>query len=434
MPKWYYAEPTGSVIRTLRELKGSPLLPNLQSVYWTAKDISGPSFDTLRSLFTANLTSLDLVCVRSGDRLPEDVLIALAVHCPRLQRFHLQIPLDILDTDSLSSVLRYHLSALPQFAFTIKGKDSHVHPFIVKPNHLSALESFSNLCELRLVKGSYVRDENITVSCTFPSIKVLHLDSNDVPSARRIFEDCTFPSLTDISVLYRESTPMSHPERETQLLALIISKISHNMLHTFDMRYIGGPETMWTNNNTPTDVDISDLNQLFVFPNLRHLSFRLGPGLNIVLTDANLEAFAHTWPHLRTLHIGNERESRDPSVPRPTFRGLVPLIQLCPDLTTLSLDIAPTPTLGPDDLEDLPASTQNMSLGFHYSPMGDIESAASWMAKMFPRSGPTFQNPSSAWAPQHWALYPAVPPPPDWFSVFFLARRKANRARALIDK
>lgn len=363
-------------------------------------------------------------------------MAALPAYCPHLQRLHLKAPFDVLDFVSLSSVL-HEYGALRQFALTIDIGDQRQGDrgdYVVTPSLLSQLTTISNLSELRLVneprmfnRSSYAPSKDIVQPSIFRSIKVLCLYFDDVESTIRLWEDFEFPFLRELSVEYGESHPYPAPLR---MLSRITASVSCDTLQSITIRCCPHLPRRFSVVAGPLC-----LHQLVPFCNLRYLVFELSFN-PIPLTDADLEEFARARPHLRTLQLINKPED-------VTYRGVAALVRLCPDLTTLSIDIAPTPALEPDVLADLPVSTNTVLLVFcnsvqrtgwtsvpsptnhvhldHREPVGNVESTAAWVAKMFPR-GPPLQRRDRSQEREPYIRWRT------WDEVFALADKERKRA------
>lgn len=383
--RWDYLEPAVASITRLHALKGGSLLPNIQNVTWTYRDVPGASFTMLESLFTPNLTSLDLIFQREGqDKLPRDLIMSIPAHCRYLRRFRLYSPLGLLDIPSLHVLQQ--CKSLNDVTIVITSKDDRpgfTGTYAVDPEVLEQLASFSTLSELRMIKGATYARPDISRPSTFPAVKMLFLDVGDTSSATGILAGCIFPSLKKLHIFYR----LSEPRAAIELPELVRSQVSCDTLEVLTIDH-----TRWrSTQEIYGDIIIpsSSLHSLLDFRNMRVLNFR--PQFGISLTDADLEMFARAWPHLSTLHIVGEpgiEAAADPA--RPTYKGIAHLVRLCLRLTTLDVVIAETTRAeaGPSALDDLPESPNHVLLGFNHSPLTDADFAASWILKMFPSVAP----------------------------------------------
>lgn len=395
-------------IYELQKLNSGPLLPNIQSISWTVRGISGASgFNGLEFLLTPTLTSLELVYERDeGQKLPMAFMRVISTKCPHLQHLRLKASSDVLDAPSLLLVLR-DFGALQQLALAIDDngvRNGRSRNYTVTSSLLSRLAAFSNLSELRLSNGSiYARGKDVVGPFRFPSVKVLHLYSDAVTSSVMLWEDCEFPFIRELSIEY--GTPSSDPAAPLALLSRITTDVSHDTLQSLTLRY---SRKAWLSVKLASPngmVSWSLLRSLLVFHNLRHFAFELPSKPFVPWTDVDLETFARAWPHLRTLRIAN-----DDTV---TYRGLAALVHLCPDLSELTINIAPTPILeGPEDVADLPVG-HSVLLDFRHSSVGDAESVVLWLARIFLRNSSMNQREMLWESP--WTR-------PAWREVFALCR------------
>lgn len=359
------------IIQKFQELKGSPLLPNVQSIRWSIRTLQGVSLDSLKVLFTPTLTSLSLnyELFKKRQKLPEDVIAAIPSHCLRLQHLSLKFVPGVLNLESLPAILR-KCGTLQRLTLDVIDLHGVLDPF------LSELATVAKLYELGLTTSrSYIDTQNIAHPFRFPSVKVLRLHSTDALSITSVLEGCDFPSLTELSI--------SPPRRFALRLISesISSNIAHDTLQSLTVYYRGSMS--WNEVEVAACSVFDSLQPLLIFRNLRHLHIEIKHKVNISLTDADLERLAQAWPHLRHLRIlpGDKRNSRGAL---PTYRGLVSLVRHCPHLNTLAILIAATPSLSRVERAALPTSTQRIALDFYWSEVGDPWGAASWIAKMFP--------------------------------------------------
>lgn len=311
----------------------------------------------------------------------EDTMTSLTAHCPYLESLRLDMPFGVFDPVLLSYTLR-RCGMLKHLSLAICDLDSKGFEcgYAVNFELLSVIAALPKLSELHILSGPlYERDA--VRSIAFPSLRVLSLRGQDTSSLSGILEDCTFPSVVELSISFFFVS--GQPSDVTELPRIIRSHVSCDTITSLIVQNRGWRVKM---PYRPIVFSAPSFRPLLDFRNLEHLEFR--PRLGISLTDVDLEGFARSWPRLHTLRIVGdhdiETEDLENSVARPTYRGLAHLVRLCPDLTDISIVIAEPEGGVPTLLEDLPVSPHRVRLELKHFVFLDVRFAALWISKMFP--------------------------------------------------
>ena len=148
------------------------------------------------------------------------------------------------------------------------------------------------------------------IAHTAPNVKRLGISSHT------LLDHCVFPSLETIEI-----RPGSQNELRSSL---------ESIQKRCDLELLHGVEIMCPEmKGDPTKID--DVKILLSFRQLDNVSIRIGGS---IFGNETLEQMAIAWPKLRSFRL-----IQPLTVCSPTLPGLIPLIQHCPELRSLAIDL-----------------------------------------------------------------------------------------------
>ena len=384
-------------LAVLSSLRAAPLLPNLQAVeYWSPFSAYLDRPDEILKCFAApSLRSLDMSLDTRGGQEFSSALTDVFTHCGSLRTFHLRTRIGDVDLPLLSSALG-HCASLQHFSLRLDSHPSHR----ASPRLLAQLAALPKLCDLRLYTWIPHAHQGHTTPATSPKpvvfsyLSSFELLTYDVASAVAILERCTFPCLKKI-ILFSECAAVH------TLPSLLKSQICAETLESLSIHAGSRSPTERLYARDPV-VHYSELFPLLAFRNLENVSIVVTNRHGLHFDDEGWEAFAHAWPHLRTLRMTGAAviETKSGCV-ASTYKSFAHLARLCPDIRSVDIIIADTDApesvsrdRGIPDL--LPINRHVTKLHFHHSQLNDPDFTAAWVAKMFPSVSRTSRTTGSA--------------------------------------
>ncbi|KAF9814426.1 hypothetical protein IEO21_05090 [Rhodonia placenta] len=127
------------------------------------------------------------------------------------------------------------------------------------------------------------------------------------------------------------------------------------------------------------------LQPLYAFHNLETLS--IDSRYNIAINDNDMMSMALAWPRLRVLSFLHIRSQPRPFVPAVTLQGLVPLVENCPDLEDVILDIDASNTEVSVDARPGGGSSNSLITRLRLGPSsvaGEPVKMAAFLSDLFP--------------------------------------------------
>ncbi|KAF8887126.1 hypothetical protein BD779DRAFT_1672888 [Infundibulicybe gibba] len=155
--------------------------------------------------------------------------------------------------------------------------------------------------------------------------------------------------------------------------------------------HAGDIETLGEQLEAPPAETTDQLRPLLLFTNLTYVN--LGTCYGFGIGDTFIREMAIAWPHLQYLDIGTIGMSQELTEQQPqlTLQGLAPLVEFCPDLVDLTIDVNATHfCFNHVSLGSSPSNSRVQFLDVHHSSIG--QSSVAWVAAYLSRTFPRLRS------------------------------------------
>jgi hypothetical protein len=257
------------------KLEPSLRLPNLREISWA--EWNDEMFFDINPFLGPTVTHFNIIS--DGDCFfgvePLEVLLSLSSHCPSIQQVNIPhtVPADLSGLISRWHSLT-HLQCV-QSAFTAEGIA-----------HLACLPNLSRLA-FRLEDGLDYKDIS---TMQFPALETLFVDASRLTLMSNFLDIVHSPHLRKIIIFLVDSPSLLTLQC---FFAKVGAICSNAIFEHFEIRD--------SHNHDLCVITPRDLEPLFSFKNLRHLSIDLH--IVIAVDNAWLKTATSTWPRLHHLQI-----------------------------------------------------------------------------------------------------------------------------------
>ena len=370
------------VERTLRAIKGAPLLPNLRSA--TAQmPVAEPtdSLSLITSVSPSSLMAIGSVCCPTAEDSP-DALLTVARHFLAIQDANFLLGSDI------SAALRILAGAVERWCelrrLSVCIRSNFGPVFFPSDELVNALSALTKLNEFR-IDVNMRRDRLRFIAriilpnrpLAFHSLLWQDLSAYKPDFVQSILDDVSLQSLNELSVV-----TTSFAVYPTFLAILSRCALSRTLQRLDITTY-----SAWVIPEEPMVVTAAHLAPLTHLHRLRHLSFTLeSAGGRFDVGDDEWATLAASWPALEQLAIKDAAQVRFAENIRATSQTLVHFARSCPRLSSITLALLNTPDASSQvERDTLPVHDRLQRLQLHIPGIDDLDFFASFLVRMFPR-------------------------------------------------
>ncbi|KAH7927599.1 hypothetical protein BV22DRAFT_1006684 [Leucogyrophana mollusca] len=304
----------------------SPLLPNLRAITWNGLPVD--HIPLFRHFLTTKVTRLIIrLDSETLDAYSYSTLSLVGIICPKLRNFAIgrakHAPRETGRSITIVSRTLCRLQHLKSVMVNIINGEAIIHLA-----RLPALASASFALDISFNAASISSQLPAT---PFPRLSLLKMQAPVLSSMDSLLKTMKIsPHLVDVS--FDGDTPAA---RVAAFFVTLCSSCSPDSL--FQLVIQENTRTLHDDIQNPSTclLKIDQLRPLFQFTRLRSLRLELFSTFSI--NDAGIEELARAWPALTALHLNKAAGWEAPS--QITFQGLAALLQHCPKLSTLSIDV-----------------------------------------------------------------------------------------------
>ncbi|KAG2148002.1 hypothetical protein DEU56DRAFT_730543 [Suillus clintonianus] len=309
----------------------SPLLPNLRHLAWAP----GMGLNLLRHLLSPHLLSLKIPSHRWSSASTLFALTKIPGLCPKIKSLTLQV-------HSWDGHIDSELTQSTHCISRVIGSWDKLEELDCNPMTFKGLLRLSGMQSLKVLRLQVNATSVIDLpsdSLSFPSLNIFQFQTDTLETAITLMKAMkSFPKSLKIDVFAGRSRRGScSPDKVGDLLCLVSRGALHQELRHLSMNL---PFLLGDDPDNISDI----LQPLFVCCGLRTLSIRMSSPFT--LDDDDLKMMASAWPLLEELELIDLRphlffpiRSRTAEI---TFRGLISLLKLCPNLYYFDLALDAT--------------------------------------------------------------------------------------------
>lgn len=357
----------------------SLLLPNLRVLVWHGEHDLHPGVLSIRRLLSPSLVTLNITLTESTDWIFRSFLANYPFICPNLNTICIRLAergnVSRTTTEILSRAITYH-EHIKHVYISIPIDD-------VALAHLAISPKPKNVSLVLQDEHQVCIPSDVT---PFRNVEKLRLEVQDLDFVTTLL--CPQDQMFQCIALSVRSRPTV--EAVSSFIATLASDQRIHSLHSIDLFTSFHPtcrSPFFPFNSQQIMQDHISLDKFRPLAPLCHLrQLRVDLGYWFSINDDDLISLVRNWPSLQSLDLncGQRHVARSPWrwAKYVTFKGLLSLIECCPDLESLSL---------PLDARQVPVDTGNVVchpdlwLEFSESPIhSDTSSVGSLLVRHFP--------------------------------------------------